>query len=226
MIRWRVWLTFVYTLLLASFMGTSDAMAQNQNQQNQQKIELSQPLTLQQCIQLAIENSTDLRNARIDLAIQDLRVKNAKSRYYPDISLNGRYNFSDKIDFGFERENYDAGVTGQYTLWDNGQREANFSQAKESKNATTSRNEQTKQNLIFQVTQAYYNVLKTQELVNVGQEILARSRENTDRVKAFVQAGIQIEADVATAQVREANDELSLLNNQNDMEISRAVPCK
>jgi len=209
-------------MLVAALTGIGDGVAQNQNQQNQQKVDLSQPLTLQQCIQLAIENSTNMRNSRIDLAIQDLRVKDAKARYYPDILLNGRYNFSDKIDFGFERENYDAGITGQYTLWDNGQREANFSQAKESKNATTSRNEQTKQSLIFQVTQAYYSVLKSQELVKVGKEILARSRENTDRVKAFVEAGIQIEADVATAQVREANDELSLLNDQNDLEITKA----
>ena len=85
------------------------------------------------------------------------------------------------------------------------------------------RNERTKQNLIFQVTQAYYDVLKAQELVKVGQEILARSRENTDRVRAFVEAGIQIEADVATAQVREANDELSLLNDQNALEIAMAT---
>jgi outer membrane protein TolC len=155
--------------------------------------------------------------------IQDLRVKNVRARYYPDIFLNGRYHFSDQIDFGFERENYDLGVSTQYTLWDNGQREANFSQAKERRNATISRNEQTKQNLIFQVTQAYYNVLKAQELVKVDQEILARSQENTDRVRAFVEAGIQIEADVATAQVREANDELSLLNDQNALEIATAT---
>ena len=127
------------------------------------------------------------------------------------------------MDFGFERENYDLGVGGQYTLWDNGQREANFSQAKDRRNATLNRNEQTKQSLIFQVTQAYYNVLKAQELVKVDREILERSRENTNRVRAFVEAGIQIEADVATAQVTEANDELSLLNDQNALEIAMAT---
>ena len=214
MIRWWIRFVLVCTLTLVPLIG---------NAQEEQEIDLAQPLTLQQCIQLALETSTNMRNARIDLVIQELRVKNARARYYPDIFLNGRYNFSDEIDFGFERENYDLGVTGQYTLWDNGQREANFSQAKERRNATTSRNEQTKQNLIFQVTQAYYNILKAQELVKVDQEILARSQENTDRVRAFVEAGIQIEADVATAQVREANDELSLLNDQNDLEISMAT---
>ena len=214
MIRWRIRFVLVCALILASL----TAIAQEESE-----IDLSQPLTLEQCIQLAIENSTDMRNARINLAIDGLLVKDARARYYPDIFLDGRYDFSDALDFGFERENYDLGVTGQYTLWDNGQREANFSQAKERRNATISRNEQTKQNLVFQVTQAYYNVLKAQELVKVDQEILARSQENTDRVRAFVEAGIQIEADVATAQVREANDELSLLNDQNALEIATAT---
>ena len=214
MIRWRIWFALVCALLLVSLTAIA---------QEEQEIDLSQPLTLEQCIQLAVENSTDMRNARINLAIDGLRVKDARARYYPDIFLDGRYNFSDALDFGFERENYDLGMSAQYTLWDNGQREANFSQAKERRNATISRNQLTKHNLIFQVTQAYYNVLKAQELVKVDLEILARSRENTDRVRAFVEAGIQIEADVATAQVREANDELSLLNDQNALEIAMAT---
>lgn len=214
MTRWRIRFVLVFTLIFVAITAIA---------QEEQEIDLSQPLTLEQCIQLAVENSTDMRNARINLVIDNLRVKDARARYYPDIFVDGRYNFSDAVDFGFERDNYDLGMSGQYTLWDNGQREANFSQAKERRDATLNRNEQTKQNLIFQVTQAYYNVLKAQELVKVDREILERSRENTNRVRAFVEAGIQIEADVATAQVREANDELSLLNDQNALEIAMAT---
>lgn len=214
MIRWRIRSVLTCALILVALTAIA---------QEEQEIDLAQPLTLEQCIQLAVENSTDMRNARINLAIDGLRVKDARARYYPDIFVNGRYDFSDAVDFGFERENYDLGMGGQYTLWDNGQREANFSQAKDRRDATLNRNEQTKQNLIFQVTQAYYNVLKAQELVKVDLEILERSRENTNRVRAFVEAGIQIEADVATAQVTEANDELSLLNDQNALEIAMAT---
>lgn len=214
MIRWRIRSVLTCALILVSLAAIA---------QEKQEIDLAEPLTLEQCIQLAVENSADMRNARINLAIEGLRVKDARARYYPDIFVNGRYDFSDAVDFGFERENYDLGMGGQYTLWDNGQREANFSQAKDRRDATLNRNEQTKQNLIFQVTQAYYNVLKAQELVKVDLEILERSRENTNRVRAFVEAGIQIEADVATAQVTEANDELSLLNDQNALEIAMAT---
>ena len=187
------------------------------------EVDLSQPLTLEQCIQVGLERSTSMRNARLNLAIQELRVKNARAQYFPQIFSNGNYDFSDRIDFGFEPENYNLGLRGQYTIWDNGQREGSFAQAKESRSATVSRNERTKQDLILDITVAYYDVLKRQELVKVSEQILARSQENTQRTRDYVAAGTLIPADVATAELREANDELSLLNNRNSLQIAQAT---
>ena len=187
------------------------------------EVDLSQPLTLEQCIQMGLEKSTSMRNARLNLAIQELRVKNARARYFPQIFTDGTYNFSDSLDFGFEPENYNVGMGGQYTIWDNGQREGSFAQAKESLTATVSRNERTKQDLILDITVAYYDVLKRQELVKVSEQVLARSQENTQRTRDYVDAGTLIPADVATAEVREASDQLSLLNNRNSLQIAQAT---
>ena len=187
------------------------------------EVDLSQSLTLEQCIQIGLERSTSMRNARLNLAIQELRVKNARAGYFPQIFSTGNYDFSDRIDFGFEPENYNLELRGVYTLWDNGQREGSFAQAKESLTATVSRNERTKQDIILDITVAYYDVLKRQELVKVSEQIFARSQENTQRTKDFVEAGTLIPADVATAEVREANDELSLINNVNSLQIARAT---
>ena len=187
------------------------------------EIDLSQPLTLEQCIQIGLEKSTSMRNARLSLAIQELRVKNARAGYFPQIFTTANYDFSDRLDFGFEPENYNLGMRGQYTLWDNGQREGSFAQAKENLTATTSRNERIEQDLILDITVAYYDVLKRQELVKVSEQVLNRSQENTQRARDFVEAGTLIPADVATAEVREANDELSLLNNHNSLQIAQAT---
>ena len=215
MIQWQTRFVFI---LIVQVLAISCVAAQEPAE-----IDLSQPLTLEQCIQIGLEKSTRMRNARLNLAIQELRVKNARARYFPQIFATGNYDFSDRVDFGFEPDNYDLGLRGQYTLWDNGQREGNFAQAKSRRNATESRNEEIKQNLIFQITEAYYNVIKRQELVSVSEEILARSRDNTQRTRDFVEAGSLIPADIATAEVRELNDELSLLNNENSLQIARAT---
>ena len=65
--------------------------------------------------------------------------------------------------------------------------------------------------------------LKRQELLKVSEQIFARSQENTQRTREFVAAGTLIPADVATAEVREANDELSLINNVNSLQIAQAT---
>ncbi len=191
-------------------------------QQPMGEVDLSQPLTLEQCIQIGLEKSTSMRNARLNLAIQELRVKTARADYFPRIFSNGNYDFSDRIDFGFEPENYNLGLTGQYTIWDNGQREGGFAQAKESLSATVSRNEGIKQSLILQITEAYYDVLQFQALVEVSEQNLARAQENTQRTKDFVEAGSLIPADVATAELQEGNNRLSLLQNQNSLQVAKA----
>jgi outer membrane protein TolC len=187
------------------------------------EVDLTQSLTLEQCIQVGLERSTSMRNARLNLAIQELRIKTARADYFPRIFSTGVYDFSDRIDFGFEPENYDLGLSGQYTIWDNGQREGGFAQAKESLNATVSRNERIKQSLILQITEAYYDVLQYQALVIVSEQNLARAQENTQRTKDFVEAGSLIPADVATAEVREGNNRFALLNNQNSLQIAKAT---
>ena len=198
-------------------------------------VDLSTPLTLEQCLQLALENSTSVKNNQISVAIQNLRIKDAESNFYPNFSLSGNYTLSDQLrrmqrqrenldkdTFVLleQGENYNFGLTGQYTIWDSGQRWLNLLQEKESLKSQESRNERARQSLIYEVTQAYYEVLKSQALVAVNKEILQRSRDNRQRVEAFVEAGIQIEADIAAAQVQEANNELTLLNNQNQLDIA------
>lgn len=216
MIRWKIRFAFI---LIVQFVVVLCVTAQ----EPAGEVDLSQPLTLEQCIQIGLERSTNMRNARLNLAIQELRVKNARAGYFPRIFASGRYDFSDRVDFGFEPENYDLGLTGQYTLWDNGQREGSFAQAKESLNVTQSRNEGIKQSLILQITQAYYDVLQYQALVKVSEQNLARAQENTQRTKDFVEAGSLIPADIATALVQEENNRLSLLSNQNSLQIAQAT---
>ena len=216
MLRWNIRVLLIFVIIQCAALLCVDA-------QEPQEIDLSQPLTLEQCIELGLEKSTSMRNARLSLAIQELRLKNARADYFPIITSSGNYNFNDRLDFGFEPENYDLGLTGRYTLWDNGRREVGFAQAKEGLKATTNRNEGIKQSVILQITRAYYDVLKDTELVKVSEDVLARSIEATQQTIALKEAGVLIPADVATASVRQANNELSLLNNQNALQISQAT---
>ena len=179
-------------------------------------------LTLNQCIEIALERSPSTRIADLNLKLAELDVADARAKYFPEVNVSGQYRFSDLIDPGWEQQNYDAQISASYQIWDHGRRRAGLAQAKASQVAERSDHNRTKQNLIFSITEAYYNLLEAEKLIDVNEKLLEISRGNVAKVTAFQEAGRSIPSDVATARVQQANDELALINAQNNLDLARA----
>lgn len=190
--------------------------------QLESEIDTSGPLTLNQCIRIALKQSSGIRIADLNLVSAKLDVDDARAKYWPEIDVSGQYRFSDEMDFGWERQNYDAQIAAGYTIWDHGRREAGLAQAKTNRTAVQSDYNRTEQNLIFSITQAYYNLLQAEKLIEVNEKLLEISRGNVEKVAAFQETGRAIPADVATTRVQQATDELALVNAQNNLELARA----
>jgi len=186
------------------------------------KMDVSEPLTLNQCIKIALERSPGIRMAGLDLKVANLDVADAWANYLPEVDANGQYRFSDTIDFGWERQNYDAQIAASWTIWDHGRREAGLAQAKANERAVQNDYDRTEQALIFDITGAYYDLLQAEKLIDVDEKLLEISRGNVEKVTAFQEAGRAIPSDVAAARVQQANDELALINDQNNLELARA----
>jgi len=184
--------------------------------------DLSEPLTLEQCIEIALKRASEIRTAQLDLKLEDMNVSNARSAYLPEISTDGRYQFSENVDFGWEKENYDASVSARYVIWDHGQREGSLAQAKARREAEYSRYDRTGQSLIFNVINGYYSVLEAEKLIAVNEQLLDQSKQNVEKIKALVEVGIAIESDIATARVQQASDELAVIDDLNNLDLAKA----
>jgi outer membrane protein TolC len=184
--------------------------------------DVTKPLTLEDCITIGLANASSIKTAELDVQLSDLRVKDAKSAYLPSINTQGRYSFDDRVDFGFKRDNYNLDVTADYLLWDQGRRRIALEQQRYDRDASASRLERSKQQLVFRIVQAYYRLLEAEKLLALDDELLASSRNNAARVRAQFELEKAIEADVAAAEVRVANDELNRLNDENAVNIARA----
>jgi outer membrane protein TolC len=185
-------------------------------------IDLSQPLTLKQCIEIALKNASVMKTAQLDLRLEEMNVRDARSNYFPQIDTSGQYQFSDAVDFGWEKENYNASVSARYNIWDHGQREATLVQAKSRRESEYSNYDRTRQSLIFNIINAYYNILEVEKLIEVDEQIFEISKQNVEKIQALVDVGSAIEADIATARVQLANNELAVIRDYNNLELAKA----
>ena len=193
-----------------------------ENPQEILDIDFSQPLTLEKCVDIALKQSVNIKTGKLDLVLQDMSISDSRSSYFPRVNTSGSYRFSDNVDFGWEKENYDASASASYTLWDQGQRSASLEQAKLRKQGGISGLYRIQQSLIFSVINGYYNILEAEKLIMVDKSALERSRQNVEKIKAFVEVGDAIESDIATAKVQQANTELTLINDINNLELAKA----
>ena len=184
--------------------------------------EFSYPLTLDQCIEIGLRRSPDIRIADLDLESARLSVSDAFSRYLPEVDVSGQYRFSDKIDFGWERPNYDAAIGASYTIWDHGNRKTQMERARANETGVLSDHERIRQALIFSITQSYYDLLEAEKLIDVYKALLEISKGNVEKTAAFEKSGEAIPADVAAARAQQANDELALISAENNVAIAKA----
>jgi outer membrane protein len=189
---------------------------------NSEEGNTSAPLTLEQCIKIALEKSPSIKTANLDVKSSTFNVKDARAKYLPSINANGQYQFSDRIDFGFNENNYDAQISASYQIWDHGKRRTALKQAKANAEASQTDYETTKQGLIFDITDAYYSLLQAEKLISVDEKLLEISKRNVDKAKLFLEKGSSTPADVASAKVQQSNDELTLINAQNNFKLAQA----
>jgi outer membrane protein len=202
--------------------STKDNMNKNVNKDVQSSIDFSQPLTLKQCIDIALKESPTMKVAQINLTQQDMNIQDARANYLPEIGVSGSYMFSDKIDFGWEKDNYNSSLDASYVIWDHGQRKSTLEQAKASKTAQYSSYRRTTQSLVFDLIMAYYSLLEAEKIIAVDEQLLEISKQNVEKIRVYIELGSAIEADLATARVQQANNELTLINDLNNLEITRA----
>ncbi|MBI4468164.1 MAG: TolC family protein [Acidobacteria bacterium] len=177
-------------------------------------------LTLEDAIQSALAQHPILRQARQSIAAAEARTKQAKSAYYPQVSVSG---FAKQ---GLSGASGALGLRGLVTsplFRDIGASSAVFQnlydfgrtahQVKASRWAVASLNhalEAVRAFVVLDVQQAYYSVLQQQRLVKVAEKILTDRQLIARQAAAFYTAQIRSKVDLSLAEagVSDANLEL------------------
>lgn len=187
------------------------------------EIDFSKPLTLKQCLEIAVKNSYQIASAEKNLKSAEFNLKNSWTGYLPNLNLTGSYRLSETNNkLEWTDQHYSSGLGLTQTLYNNGRTFDNIRKAKLSLSAVENNYQLAKQNLYLAVVEKYYNLLRSGQLVKLYEENLKRSQHQLNYAQAKFDLGMVPRADILKTQVEVANAELSLLEVQNQLEIARA----
>ena len=182
-------------------------------------------LTLDQCIDIALKNNPTIRASMFGVDVNQSRVSEARSAYYPQLSASASYArvhpqpntvvFNAPTEF----DQYLAGFTLNQAIVDFGK----TSQVDISKyNLESSRSDlnATQDAIILSVKQAYYGVLQARRNRDVAADVLKQFQLHLDQAKGFYDVGTKARIDVIKAEVDLSNAKLSLINAENARKIA------
>jgi outer membrane protein TolC len=190
----------------------------------------AEDLNLDEAVKLLIEENRTLKNARKDIENAEKDIDLAVRSYFPTLDLRTAYTKLDEgpqtfsLAQGFVEgpdENYSTSISLTQPIWMGGRVSMQKEIAGYSLEIARSKYEQSVEDQIFSLIQAYYGVLQAQGMVEIRQEALDIVNEHLRVVKNNLDAGIAIRRDLLQSQIEQRNAEEDLTAAENDFKIAQ-----
>ncbi|EKF54613.1 outer membrane efflux protein [Galbibacter marinus] len=190
----------------------------------QQNTELT--LTLEQCLEMALDNNLDLKRSRLSKDASSVSFKQSKSQMLP--TLNGNYNLgvsngrsidpytNDYVDQKLTFSN--AGLNLNLTIFNGFKLLNTIRSQKYELNAAKMEVEEQKQNLILEVTLNYLQILSSKDLLQLANSRLETTKNQLKRLKSLYEEEVGNPADYMDMKGQLASDMTNVINANNNLE--------
>lgn len=192
-------------------------------------------LSLQEAIQIALETQPQIQARLADYLAAQQRVNQALSPLLPQLTGSWTATRSQDVTVtvplgvGSERTVFlwdtrnNSRLSLSQLLFDFGKTLAATDAAKAGAAASREDVEIQRDLIVLAVKEAYFNLLFARRLVTVNQEAVARAELNLRSAKGFYEVGTRPKFDVTRAEVDLANAQVTLIQAQNAVRLSRVA---
>lgn len=190
-----------------------------------------QALSLDDCIAVALRSHPSLIAEKERVSAAELGVTQAGSGRKLRADLEASYTHQEptpEASIGGTKfkvastERSDAHLALQQLLYDGGYSSAAVSRAKANRQSAGEELRREEREVVFDVTRAYYGVLKAQSLVRFRGEALDLAKENRRLAGVRYRTGAAPKADVLKAQVEESKANLERIKADNKLSLALA----
>lgn len=195
-------------------------------------------LTLNKAIQIALNKNSSLQKSINGINGYESSVLASYGNFLPSLGLNGSWDWSRNeskstgtftvngtvLSTGAESEqsrSYQWSASSNWTLFDGLANFATLSQSKNNLQSAKYSLDRLKQDIVFQTTSLYYNVINAQKLLKVKDDNLKWNEKNLETIRERNKLGAATLADVYQQEVAAGNAELDIIKTKNQLETAK-----
>lgn len=179
-------------------------------------------LTLDNTVEMALENNRTIKQAVYDTDSARWALSEAKGQ--KGFSISWQTAAAAAGGETYDQQNRDSSyqnvVEASIPLYTGGQLENNIKGKEIGVDISDLTLENTKQQIKYDTTKGYYNILQCRNLVGVNQETVDQLQAHLDTVNAKYAAGTVAKSDVLRSQVELADAKQNLVNAENNYDLS------
>jgi len=187
----------------------------------------SQALTLVELTDVALRRNPKTRLAWAAIRSSEAGVELARAGYWPQIDATLSAQRSRALNFSGQpaetQTRYGASVSLSYLLWDFGARSGTLDQAKFELASAHLSQDQTVQDVILQVEQAYYQVLGLQAVVEANRQSVKDAETNLAAAQDRRASGLATVGDVYKAEAALAGAKLAVQQAEGQLAAARGA---
>jgi len=195
------------------------------------KAQEQQTISLQEAINIALENNYQLKQASNDLELAEKSITNEYADFFPSISanMNGQSRKGQQLVRQGNTQVFQDNVTNSLSgsigadvpLFNGFDNILSLRISKEDKLSSEESLQWAKENVIFNTASNFLQVLLDEELLQIARENLASSKKQLEQVKAQVEVGSRPTVDLYNQESTVASNELTVTQRENNLKLSR-----
>ena len=202
-------------------------------------IQKGELLSLQRCIEIALMKNPAIVAAKSTVNVNESRVGQSKSNYYPQINWTGGYSrilsvsgrsftgsqggtfgTGDVVSSSGSYDQYTSSFTLSQNIYDFGRTSTQVQIQNLNYDSSKSDFENISEQVILSVKQAYYSVVQAKYNRLVLQDTVKQTQQQLEQAKGFYEVGTRPKFDVIKAEVNVSAAKLSLIRAENDFRIA------
>jgi len=209
--------TFLLAVVLTLFIGTSVLAQQNR------------VITLEEAIELALQNNYQLKQAQNNLDLAEYRIKSEKADFLPNISTRASYSTQTGQQFVQETLSFtdltstsgSASINASVPIFNGFNNILTLRSSESTKLSNEETLKRAKENIIFETATRFLTVLLNKQQLEDAKESLETSNKLLEQTRAQVEVGSRPNVDLFNQEATVANDELTITQRENALKLSR-----